>query len=59
MNKSEVVELMSAPDGGARWGVETDDLNATLLVWAPGQGVGRHVNGERDVVIRLTGLTRA
>ena len=46
---------MSAKQGGARWGTQTEDLNATLLVWAPGQGVERHVNEARDVVIVVLG----
>ena len=33
-------------------GTATEDLNATILEWAPGAGPqGEHVNAERDVVV--------
>jgi len=35
---------------GPVWGAESDDLNATVLVWPPGEGPGEHVNAERDVL---------
>ncbi len=39
------------PDaGGPVWGVATEDLNATLLVWPPGEGPAEHVNEHRDVL---------
>ena len=41
-------------DAGARgpaWGAASDDLNATLLVWGPGEGPPEHVNEERDVLL--------
>jgi mannose-6-phosphate isomerase-like protein (cupin superfamily) len=39
------------PDArGPVWGAATEDLNATLLVWPPGEGPGEHVNEERDVL---------
>lgn len=40
-----------APARGPQWGLETEDLNATLLVWQAGEGVPEHVNDEVDVLI--------
>lgn len=40
-----------APARGAQWGMESDDLNATLLVWQAGEGVPTHVNEEVDVLV--------
>lgn len=37
--------------GGPVWGQASDDLNATLLAWAPGAGPGEQVNDERDVLV--------
>jgi quercetin dioxygenase-like cupin family protein len=37
--------------GGPEWGVETEDLNATILSWPPGAGPPEHVNESRDVVL--------
>jgi quercetin dioxygenase-like cupin family protein len=39
--------------GGPVWGQASDDLNATLLAWAAGDGPAEHVNDERDVLIFL------
>lgn len=36
--------------GGPVWGAESEDLNATLLEWPPGEGTAEHVNEERDVL---------
>ncbi len=36
---------------GPLWGLESDDLNATLLAWSPGEGPPEHVNEERDVLV--------
>jgi mannose-6-phosphate isomerase-like protein (cupin superfamily) len=57
-----------APDvRGPVWGAATEDLNATLLVWPPGEGPAEHVNEHRDVlyvvlagggVLRLDGEER-
>ena len=48
---AEVVDLL-APDGrGPVWSTATDDLNATLLAWGPGERVAEHVNEERDVLL--------
>jgi quercetin dioxygenase-like cupin family protein/hemerythrin-like domain-containing protein len=36
---------------GPVWGRESEDLNATLLVWSAGEGPPEHLNDERDVLI--------
>lgn len=36
---------------GPVWGIETEDLNATLLAWPAGERPPEHVNDERDVVL--------
>lgn len=35
---------------GPVWGAESEDLNATILVWPAGGGAEEHLNAERDVV---------
>jgi quercetin dioxygenase-like cupin family protein len=47
----ELVDLLATAGHGPVWGTETEDLNATLLVWRPGEGQPDHVNDERDVVL--------
>jgi quercetin dioxygenase-like cupin family protein len=32
------------------WGAESEDLNATMLEWPPGEGPDEHVNDARDVL---------
>jgi quercetin dioxygenase-like cupin family protein/hemerythrin-like domain-containing protein len=46
-----IVDLFAPLGRGPLWGSDTDDLNATLLAWAAGDGPPEHVNGERDVLI--------
>jgi quercetin dioxygenase-like cupin family protein len=48
-----VVDLLGCGGGssGPVWGTETEDLNATLLAWGPGEGSPEHVNTERDVLL--------
>jgi quercetin dioxygenase-like cupin family protein len=36
---------------GILWATASDDLNATLLSWPPGEGVDPHRNTERDVLL--------
>ncbi len=50
------VEALSM-DGadGALWGTETEDLNATLVRWTDGSGVGNHQNDEVDVIMVVIG----
>lgn len=51
-NKPSQPVDMSRPQGyGPVWGMASEDLNATLLAWRPGDGVADHVNAERDVLI--------
>jgi mannose-6-phosphate isomerase-like protein (cupin superfamily) len=48
------LRLESDPPPGGRgpvWGAESQDLNATLLAWGPGDGPREHVNDERDVLV--------
>jgi mannose-6-phosphate isomerase-like protein (cupin superfamily) len=47
----ELVDLTTIAGRGPAWGMETEDLNATLLVWREGEGQPAHVNAERDVAI--------
>ena len=47
----EYVDMTSIEGRGPAWGTATGDLNATLLVWAAGEGQPRHVNEERDVLL--------
>jgi len=42
---------LGANNEGPVWGLESDDLNATLLAWGSGRGTAEHVNTERDVLI--------
>ena len=35
---------------GPVWGAESEDLNATMLVWPAGEGPSEHVNESRDVL---------
>jgi mannose-6-phosphate isomerase-like protein (cupin superfamily) len=35
---------------GPTWGAESEDLNATILVWPAGDGPAAHVNESRDVL---------
>lgn len=36
---------------GTTWSAASAELNATLVVWGPGEGVGAHRNDERDVLL--------
>lgn len=51
----ELVDLGTAAGRGPVWGVATEDLNATLLCWDPGDGVPEHINADRDVLIVVIG----
>ena len=37
--------------GGPVWGTKSEELNATILEWAAGEGTPEHVNAERDVAV--------
>jgi quercetin dioxygenase-like cupin family protein len=45
------VDLLQRTGIGALWGIASADLNATLLVWAPGHEIAEHVNAELDVLV--------
>jgi quercetin dioxygenase-like cupin family protein len=36
---------------GALWGIESHDLDCTLVAWTKGKGVAKHTNDEVDVVM--------
>jgi quercetin dioxygenase-like cupin family protein len=47
-----VVDLTAPIVGrGPQWGMQSADLNATLLAWPAGAGVAAHRNAERDVLV--------
>lgn len=47
-----VVDLARRISGrGPQWGMQSADLNATLLAWPPGEGFAEHRNDERDVLL--------
>ena len=46
-----IFDVTARGDRGPVWGLETDDLNATLLAWRPGEGTPEHVNDHRDVLV--------
>jgi quercetin dioxygenase-like cupin family protein len=49
---SAAVDLAAAPSGaGPLWGMQSEELNATLLEWPPGGGVAEHVNDELEVLL--------
>ena len=46
------VDLTATPGGaGPLWGMQSDELNATLLAWPAGGGVAEHVNDELEVIM--------
>lgn len=49
----ELVRAAELDGSGPLWGTATEDLNATLLAWPPGQGTPEHVNAERDVLLAV------
>lgn len=51
---SQSVDLSRPQGDGPVWGIASEDLNATLLSWRPGDGVAGHVNAERDVLVLVT-----
>lgn len=44
-------DLDSLRGRGPVWGLASEELNATLLSWEPGEGVSEHANGEREVLV--------
>jgi len=47
----EIFDLAATGTRGPVWGLECEDLNATLLAWPPGEGTPEHVNDHRDVLV--------
>ena len=50
-----VPDLLGLNGTGPVWGMASDDLNATLLVWPAGHELEEHVNSERDVLLVVLG----
>lgn len=49
---ANLVSLAAEKSGhGALWGIETTDLDCTLVAWPKGNGVARHTNAEVDVLM--------
>ena len=49
---SAPVDLAGSPSGtGPLWGMQSEELNATLLEWPPGGSVAEHVNDELEVLM--------
>jgi hypothetical protein len=46
-----VVDLLGPAGMGPRWGMASDELNATLLVWPPGHEVVDATPGVLDVLL--------
>jgi len=46
-----VPDLFGLDGIGPVWGMASDDLNATLLVWPAGHELEEHANSERDVLL--------
>src|SRR5262245_42251088 len=44
-------ELYARCVAGPLWGLASQELNATLLEWGPGEGPAEIVNAERDVLV--------
>ncbi|MEI8281608.1 MAG: cupin domain-containing protein [Armatimonadota bacterium] len=51
MNQIDTIKLEGS--GGAIWGTETEDLDATVVRWDSGLGVGLHTNDEVDVIMTV------
>jgi quercetin dioxygenase-like cupin family protein len=46
----QLADLLAPDARGVGWSATSADLNVNLVVWPPGDGVGAHVNAERDVL---------
>ncbi|MBL8127203.1 MAG: hypothetical protein JNM64_06180, partial [Chloroflexia bacterium] len=47
----DVAAFAAAADVAVPWSTQSADLNVNLLVFAAGDGVSAHVNGEVDVLL--------
>ena len=50
-NPDGVVDLLGPTGMGPRWGMASDELNATLLVWPPGHELVDETPGVLDVLL--------
>jgi mannose-6-phosphate isomerase-like protein (cupin superfamily)/hemerythrin-like domain-containing protein len=51
-DRAPVVDLARPIHGrGPQWGMESAELNATLLAWPEGEGFAEHRNTDRDVLL--------
>src|SRR5206468_6065677 len=48
---ASVVGLLKLHGRGPVWGVASEDLNATLLLWPAGHAVAVHTNHDRNVLL--------
>jgi quercetin dioxygenase-like cupin family protein len=48
-----VADLRGASGRGVAWSAASADLNVNLVEWPAGEGVGSHVNAERDVLLAV------
>ena len=48
---ADVADLLPQQGTGPLWGIASDDLNATLLVWTAGHEVAEHTNTHLDVLL--------
>jgi quercetin dioxygenase-like cupin family protein len=44
-------DLLAAAGTGPVWGIQSDDLNATVLAWPAGHELAEHVNAQLDVLV--------
>jgi quercetin dioxygenase-like cupin family protein len=49
--RAGAIDLAGGSGRGPLWGLESADLNATLLAWGPGEETPEHANDERDVLL--------
>jgi quercetin dioxygenase-like cupin family protein len=48
---ADVTDLFEQQGTGPLWGIASNDLNATLLVWPAGHEVAEHTNTHLDVLL--------
>ena len=50
-SSADVADLLQPQGSGPLWGMASNDLNATLLVWPPDYEVAEHTNTDLDVLL--------
>ena len=50
-SSADVADLLQQQGSGPLWGIASNDLNATLLVWPAGHEVAEHTNTDLDVLL--------